>query len=672
MKKAILILAAVMTLSACNSEKNPLLKEWKTPYGMPPFEEFALSDYVPAVKAGIAAQEKEIEAIVNNPAAPTFENTVAALDLSGGLLAKVGGVLFNVAETENSPEMEAVIEEVTPLESAHSDNIYMNKALYERVAAVYKADQSGLTREQQMVLKKYYEAFERNGIGLGEKEQEEMRAINSEISVKSNKLGNNILAESNAFKEQFGISVSAYPTAMTETADRALREKMFKAYSSRGHNGNENDNRQLALDIMDLRIRKARLMGYDNPADYILENKMAGNHETVDAFLADIMKAAVARAKEEIKDMQKIMDRDIAAGLLPKGTKIQPWDWWYYAEKVRNEKYDLDESLTKPYFEIGNVKKGVFLAAKILYGVNVEPLPDVPVYNPEVEAYKLTYDDGSLIGIFTCDYFPRASKRGGAWMNNIRDQYMDADGNDVRPIIVNVANFTSPDAEGHAFLTVDEVQTAFHEFGHALHGFLSKCHYKTVSGTSVARDFVEVFSQFNENWAFQPELLAQYATHYKTGEVIPAELVEKINKSLQFNQGFMTTELCAASILDMKWHELSSIEGIDVDSFEAKACKEMGLIDEIIPRYRTTYFNHIFSSGYSAGYYGYLWAEVLDKDAFAAFEESPNGVFDLALAKKFKETFLEKGGSEEPMTLYKSFRGREPDTTPFLKGRGLL
>jgi peptidyl-dipeptidase Dcp len=458
---------------------------------------------------------------------------------------------------------------------------------------------------------------------------------------------------------------------MTETADRALREKMFKAYSSRGHNGNDHDNRQLALDIMDLRIRKARLMGYDNPADYILENKMAHDHQTVDAFLADIMKAAVAKAKEEIVDMQKVMDRDIAAGLLPKGTKIQPWDWWYYAEKVRKEKYDLDESLTKPYFEINNVKKGIFLAAKTLYGVNVEPLENVPLYNPEVKVYKLTYDDGSLIGIFTCDYFPRSSKRGGAWMNNIRDQYMDENGNDVRPIIVNVANFTSPDADGHAFLTIDEVQTAFHEFGHALHGFLSKCHYKSVSGTSVARDFVEMFSQFNENWAFQPELLAQYATHFETGEVIPAELVEKINNSLRFNQGFMTTELCAASILDMKWHELSSIEGIDVDSFEAKACKEMGLIDEIIPRYRTTYFNHIFSSGYSAGYYGYLWAEVLDKDAFAAFEESPNGVFDLALAKKFKETFLEKGGSEEPMTLYKSFRGREPDTTPMLRARGL-
>ena len=325
---------------------------------------------------------------------------------------------------------------------------------------------------------------------------------------------------------------------------------------------------------------------------------------------------------------------------------------------------------TKPYFEMENVKNGVFECAHMLYGVNFEKLEDVPSYNDVTETYKLTYDDGSLIGIFICDYFPRDSKRGGAWMNNFRDQYRDANGNDVRPIIVNVGNFSSPDENGIALLTVDEVQTAFHEFGHALHGLLSKCNYKTVSGTSVQRDFVETFSQFNENWAFQPELLAKYAKHYQTGEVIPEDLVKKINNALKFNQGFMTTELTAASILDMKWHELSSVEGIDVDSFEAKACKEMGLIDQIIPRYRTTYFNHIFSSGYSAGYYGYLWAEVLDKDAFQAFED--NGVWDLELAKKFKETFLEKGGSEEAMILFHEFRGQDPDTAPMLRGRGLL
>ena len=637
------------------------MQEWDTPYGIPPFDKIKIEHYMPAIKAGIAQQEAEIQAIIDNPAAPTFENTVAALELSGEILSKVTGVLYNLSETENSPEMEALIEEATPLQSQHSDNIYMNKKLYERVAAIYNADQSGLTREQQMVLKKLYEAFERNGIGLSDADQEELRKINTEISTVSNKLSTNLLAENNAFKDEFGISVSAYPTAMTTTEDRALRERMFKAYSSRGHNGNEYDNRELFLKLMDLRTRKAKLMGYDNSADFLLANKMAHDHQTVDEFLDGIMKAAVARAKEEVADMEKIA-----------GFKIEPWDWWYYSEKVRQQKYALDEDMTKPYFEVNNVRKGVFLAAKTLYGVNVEELPDVPKYNPEVIVYKVTDENGNLLGIFSSDYFPRSSKRGGAWMNNFRDQYFDANGKEVRPIICNVANFTSPDENGVALLTVDEVETAFHEFGHALHGLLTKCHYPSVSGTSVTRDFVETFSQFNENWAFQPELLAQYAKHYQTGEVIPQELVDKIINSSKFNQGFATTELCAASILDMKWHELTSIDGINIDGFEEKVCKEMGLIDEIIPRYRTTYFNHIFGGGYSAGYYGYLWAEVIDKDAFAAFEESPNGVWDLDLAKKFKETFLEKGGSEEAMTLFVQFRGREPQSEPFLKGRGLL
>ncbi|MBQ3723277.1 MAG: M3 family metallopeptidase [Bacteroidales bacterium] len=660
-----------MALASC-ARTNPLLQEWKTPYGIPPYEKIKFEDYIPAVKAGIEAHRAELDAIIASEEAPTFENVIAPFDRSGGLLAKVTGVLYNVSETENCPEMEAIIEEATPLLSAHGDGIYMDRDLYAKVAAVYNADQSGLTREQQMVLKKIYDAFERNGVGLDEAAQEELKQINAEMATKINKIGNNILAESNAFKQEFGISVSAYPVAMAETADRALREKMFKAYSSRGHNGNDNDNRALILDVMRLRIRKAQIMGFDNPADYILQDKMAHDHQTVDAFLDDIMKAAVAKARTEVTDMQAVMDEDVKAGVLPAGSKIEPWDWWYYAERVRKAKYDLDENLTKPYFEAGNVKKGLFEAAKILYGVNAEEIKGVPVYNPAVQTYKLTYDDGSLIGIFTTDYFPRDSKRGGAWMNNVRDQWVDAEGNDVRPIIVNVGNFAAPE-NGVALLSVDNVETAFHEFGHALHGLLSKCSYKTVSGTSVARDFVETFSQFNENWAFQPELLAKYATHYQTGEVIPAELVEKILAARTFNQGFMTTELCAASILDMKWHELTEIPAEAgpefIDAFEEKVCKEMGLIEEIIPRYRTTYFNHIFSSGYSAGYYGYLWAEVLDKDAFSKFEE--HGVWDVELARKFKETFLEKGGSEEPMVLFKSFMGREPDTEPFLKGRGL-
>lgn len=662
-----------MIAASCTQRTNPFMTEWDTPYGIPPFEEILPGDYMPAIKAGIKEQNAEIKAIVNCAEEPCFDNVIAPLDRSGSLLAKVTGVLFNVSETDNSPKLEKVVDEATPILSAQDDEIYMNRALYEKVAAVYNADQSGLTREQQMTLKKIYEAFERSGVGLDEAAQKELKAINSEMASKINKIGNNILAESNAFKAEFGISVSAYPVAMAETADRARREKMFKAYSSRGHNGNENDNRQLILDVMRLRIRKAAIMGFDNPADYILENKMAHDHHTVDAFLDGIMKAAVAKAKEEIVDMQAVMDEDVKAGLLPEDSKIEPWDWWYYAEKVRKAKYDLDEDQVRPYFEADNVTEGLFMAASILYGIKVEKVDDVPVYNPAVQTYKIMDEDGSLLGIFTTDYFPRDSKRGGAWMNNVREQYVAADGTEVRPIIVNVGNFASPE-DGVALLTVDNVETAFHEFGHALHGLLTKCNYKTVSGTNVARDFVEMFSQFNENWAFQPEMLAKYASHYQTGEIIPAALVEKINAASKFNQGFMTTELCAASILDMKWHELSEIPadaGVEfIDEFEAKVCEEMGLIDEIIPRYRTTYFNHIFGSGYNAGYYGYLWAEVLDKDAFSKFEE--NGVWDIELARSFRQTFLEKGGSEEPMVLFKSFMGREPDSKPMLKGRGLI
>jgi len=665
MNKILSIAAIAIAMTAC-SRTNPFLTEWDTPYGIPPFDKIRTSDYIPAIRAGIEEQNAEIEAIVSNPDAPTFDNTITPLELSGRTLSKVQGVLFNVSETDRSDALDAVQDEAIPMLSAHSDNISFNKALYRRVAAVYKADQSALTREQQMALKKNFDSFEREGIGLPEAEQNKLREINSRMAELTQKIGNNILAESNAFSEKFGFSVSAYSDRMTSTEDRELRRQYNEAYTSRGHNGNANDNGALILELVSLRTQKAKILGYSSSAAYTLANKMAANPETVDAFLAGIMKAAVAKAKVELADMQKVMDQDIKDGKLPAGSKIEPWDWWYYAERVRKAKYDLDEAVTKPYFKIDNVVNGIFIAARTLYGVNMEKLEGVPSYNPEkVTTYKVSDADGSLLGIFTTDYFPRASKRGGAWMNNIREQYVDAGGNEVRPIIVNVGNLSE-------YLSIDEVQTVFHEFGHALHGLLTKCHYPSVSGTNVTRDFVEMFSQFNENWAFQPELLAQYAIN-GDGEVIPAELVAKINNALKFNQGFMTTELCAASILDMKWHELGSVEGVDIDAFEKKVAAEIGLIPEITFRYRSTYFNHIFGgSGYNSGYYGYLWAEVLDKDAFSVFEASPNGVWDIALAKKFKETFLEKGGSEKPMVLYKSFTGREPDSSAMLRGRGLI
>ena len=664
MKKLILTTMAIAALTACTEQRrNPLLSEWDTPYGIPPYAEIKVEDYMPAIQAGIAEQNREIEDIVNNTEAPTFENTVQALCLSGQTLSKVVGVLFNISETDRTEKLDSVMELAMPLMSEHGDNINFNKPLYDRVATLYHGDQSELTREQQMSLKKVYEGFVRNGVGLDSTQQNRLKEINSELAQKSLKLGNNILAESNAFKSRFGISVSEYPEAMTNTEDREKRREMLMAYTLRGHNGNENDNTQLIKDIMTLRIEQARIMGYDTPAAYYLENKMAHDPQTVDAFLSDIMKVAVAKAKEEVQDMQQLMDEDVAAGRLPAGAKIEPWDWWYYAEKVRKQKYDLDESQVKPYFRLENVEKGIFLAAKKLYGVNMEPLEGMPSYNKEVKTFKVTDEDGSLLGILTTDWLPRDSKRGGAWMNNVRDQYVDAQGQEVRPIICNVGNLAE-------YCSIDDVQTMFHEFGHALHGLLTKCHYSNVSGTSVARDFVELFSQFNENWAFQPELLAEYAKNDK-GEVIPAQLVEKINNSLKFNQGFMTTELCAASILDMKWHELQSVEDIDIDTFEKKVAQEIGLIPEIGFRYRSTYFNHIFNGGYSAGYYGYLWAEVLDKDAFSLFELQEN-VMDTELARKFRKTLMERGGSEEPMTLFKEFAGREPDNTAFLRGRGLI
>ncbi len=663
MKRILAIIVMAVSVMSCHS--NPFLTQWDTPYGIPPFDKIKTSDYIPAVQAGIEQQRKQIEAIISDPAAPTFENTIAPLELSGEILANVEGVLFNVVETDQTSELDAVMEKVIPMLSDHSADINFNKDLYKRVKAVWESDQSSLTREQQMVLKNWYEGFEREGIGLSEEAQGELRKINSRCAELTQRIGNNILAESNAFRERFGFSVSEYPSRMTTTADRELRRAYNEAYRSRGHNGNENDNRALILELVSLRTRKANILGYESSAAFSLSEKMAAKTQTVDAFLAGIMKAATHKAKAELKDMQAVMDQDIKTGLLPEGSRIEQWDWWYYAEKVRRAKYDLDEDLVSTYFKADNVLNGIFTAANMLYGVNVEKITGVPSYNPEkVTTWKVTDSDGSLLGILTTDLFPRPSKRGGAWMNNVRDQYFDAQGNDVRPIIVNVGNLSE-------YMSIDDVQTTFHEFGHALHGMLSRCHYRSVSGTNVKRDFVEMFSQFNENWAFQKELLAIYAKN-DAGEVIPQELVDKINNALKFNQGFMTTELCAASILDMRWHELTSVEGLDIDAFEAKVAEEIGLPKEITFRYQSTYFNHIFGgSEYDSGYYGYLWSEVLDKDAFSIFQASKNGVWDKELAYKFKTTFLERGGSEEPMTLYREFAGREPDSKAMLHARGL-
>ncbi|MBO4756295.1 MAG: M3 family metallopeptidase [Bacteroidales bacterium] len=646
-------------LAACNNQpKNIFLQEWDTPYGTAPFSKIAVSDYMPAFQAGLEEQKANVQKIIDNSAAPTFENTIQALEQASPILDKVTGVFFNLAESDSTPEMQAIEEEMTPKLTEAENEIYMNDKLFARVKAVY--DQSAsLTREQQMAVKKIYQSFERNGVALDEAGKKRFAEISTRLATLSQKFGQNLLAENNAFKEATGLTVSEYYDFMSSCEDRAKREQVFKAYSNRGNNGNANDNNAIVLEILKLRAEQAELLGYPNFAAFQLSNKMAGDPTTVDNFLQPIMDASMKKAKEEMADMKKLA-----------GHKIEAWDYSYYAEKVRAQKYALDESQTKPYFQADSVLKGVFTAAEKIYGIKIEEAPEVEVYNPEVKAYKLSNPDGSLLGIFYRDYYSRSTKRGGAWMNNFREQETG-----VRPIIVNVCNFPSPTAEVPSQLTIDNVQTAFHEFGHALHGFLTQCNYKTVSGTNVARDFVEMFSQFNENFAFVPEILAVYAKDYRNGNPIPTELVEKIQKSLKFNQGFTTGELCAASILDMKWHELSSAElaqftdAQSIRDFETKVCKEMGLVDEIIPRYRTTYFNHIFNSGYSAGYYSYLWSEVLAVDAWEKFKE--DGVFNKATADSFRKTFLEKGGSEEPMVLYKQFRGAEPDPSALMRARGL-
>ena len=651
-------------LTACKqTPENIFLQEWDTPYGTAPFPQITLDQYRPAFDAGLAQQKANIEAIVNNPEAPTFENTILAFEETSPILEKVEGVFFNLSESDSTPEMQAIEEEVQPLITEASNEIMMNEALFARVKAVYEQSES-LTREQQMVVKKIYESFLRNGVGLEPEAKKRFAEINVRLATLSQKFGQNLLAENNAFKEATGITVSEYYDFMGSCPDRAKREEVFKAYSSRGNHGDEHDNNAIVLETLRLRAELAEILGYPNFAAYQLSNKMAGTPETVDNFLQPIMDAAMRGAKAQMKEMEKIA-----------GHKIEAWDWSYYAEQLRAQKYALDESQTKPYFQADSVMKGVFTAASKIYGLQFEEVTgEVEVYEPSVHAYKITDADGSLIGIFYRDYFVRPTKRGGAWMNNFREQKAG-----VRPIIVNVCNFPAPgtdptDAQP-SLLTIDNVQTAFHEFGHALHGFLSQCHYETVSGTSVARDFVEMFSQFNENFAFVPEILANYANNCRTGEPIPAELVEKVRKALTFNQGFMTGELCAASILDMKWHELSSAQlaqftdAQSVRDFETKVCAEMGLIDEIIPRYRTTYFNHIMGSGYSAGYYGYLWSEVLAVDAWEKFKA--DGIFNKETATLFRKTFLERGGSEEPMVLYKQFRGSEPNPEALLRARGL-
>ena len=698
MKKVLILGVMAMSLLACN-QTNPLLEQPNTPFGVPAFDKVKIEHYLPAFEEAIRQNKAEIDAIVNNEDAPTFENTIVALDRSGLLLDRVTGVFFNVLEADGNDEMNAIAEQVSPMLSDLSDGIILNDALFQRVKAVYdEREQLGLNAEQMRLVTQTYKAFADNGANLPEDKKERLKEINQELGLLSLKFGNNVVAETNSDDVKRFITDEALLAGLPESAkaaaaeeaeaaghpgewlftpkrtsftpvlqyceNRELRKQLLMDYTTRGNHDNENDNKAVIIREMELRIERAKLFGYDNPADYILADCMAKNHQTVDAFLASVWAPSLEAAKREAEELQALLEQDLP------GEKLQPWDWWFYAEKLRKAKYDLDEEELKPYFELNNVRKGAFGVATKLYGLQFEKLENMPIYNPEVEVFKVTEADGSLVGILYTDYFPRAGKRPGAWMNNILPQYIDAEGVDHRPVIINVGNFNKPTAGNPSLLSMDDVETLFHEFGHALHGLLSKAHYKSLSGTNTPRDFVELPSQFMENYAYEPEVLKTYAFHYETGEVIPDELIEKINKASAFNQGFVTTELLSASILDMDFHELTSAEGLDVNAFEAESLKKMGMIDEIIVRYRPTFYNHIFTTGYEAGYYSYTWSAVLDADAFAAFKETGD-LFEAETAKRFRH-LLEQGGTRDAQELYLEFRGKEADPKYLLIRKGFV
>jgi peptidyl-dipeptidase Dcp len=678
------------------SQTNPLLKEYDTPFNVPPFDLIKNEHLIPAFREGIKQQAEIIESIANNPEYPNFENTILAYEYSDYLISEVSGVFYNLLSANTNPELQKIASEIAPEISAHNDNILLNDKLFARIKLIYEKRESFTNPEQIRLIEEIYKKFVRGGSNLDDTKKARLREINKDLSVLKLKFGENLLAETNGFKliiedkkDLSGLPESVISGAyeagkesgmegkwvftlqnpslipfLQYSDKRDLREKIWIAYSLRGNNDNENDNKEIIVKILNLKLESAKLLGFNTTANFILDDCMAKKPENVFDFLNKLWKPALDVAKKEEMELQTLIDKEGG------NFKLQPWDWRYYSEKLKKEKYDLDEEMLKPYFELENVKKGIFYLANRLYGLNFKKLDNMPKYNDEVQVFEVLDGDDSHIGIYYQDLHPRAGKRGGAWMNNYRDQYISKDGKNIYPIITNVCNFSRPAGDLPALLTYDEVETLFHEFGHALHGFLSKCTYKSLSGTSVARDFVELPSQINENWVDEPEMLEVYARHYKTGEVIPKDLIEKLDKSSQYGQGFATTEYLAASILDMEYHTLTKDLTVSPMEFEKNILVDKyGLIPEIISRYKSTYFNHIFNSGYTAGYYSYIWAEVLDADAFELFKQK--GIFDKATAESFRKNILERGNTEEPMVLYKKFRGAEPSIEPLLKKRGL-
>ena len=699
------MLLFLLVISACtspeknNEMKNPLLTEFNTPFGVPPFDLIKMEHFIPATEEAMEINLQEIEAIISNPETPDFNNTIIALERAGSLLDQVNSVFGNLNSSLTGPEMQEIATKLSPKKSAHRDAIRMNDALFARVKSVYEEQETpNLEGEDAKLLEETFKYFVRGGANLAADDKEKLKAINKDLSLASVKFGQNVLAEINNFKLVIdneedlsglpeGLKAGAAETAsengeegkwmftiqkpsmlpfLTYADNRDLRQQLHTAYFLIGNNDNENDNKEIIKTIVKLRAERAQLLGYNSHADYILEENMAKNAETVQKFLLKVWEPGLAKAKRELADLQEMVKNE------GNDFEIESWDWWYYTEKLRQEKYALDEGALSEYFVADNVRDGAFQLATNLYGLQFEQKTDVPKYHEDVQVFEVKEADGTHVGILYMDFFPRASKRAGAWMSEYRGQKI-IDGEDIRPVVTTNFNFTKPQGDTPSLLTPDEVSTTFHEFGHALHGLLSNCTHGSLAGTSVARDFVELPSQIMENWVFEPEVLKTYAKHYETGEIIPDDLVKKLEASSHFNQGFITTEYMSATFLDKAYHELS-VEDADIEDineFEKKTMADLGLIDEIIVRYRSPYFSHVFAGGYAMGYYAYIWAEVLDSDAFNAFKETGD-IYNKEVADAFRSNVLSKGGTVDPMELYLAFRGKAPDPNALLVKRGLL
>ncbi|MBR5832119.1 MAG: M3 family metallopeptidase [Bacteroidales bacterium] len=702
MTKRILTISCIaLMLGACGSKKdvmkdNPFLTEWNTPYGVPPFDQIKTEHYLPAFEEAMRQQKAEIDSIVNNTEVPTFENTIEALEYSGALLDKVSAVFFNLSECENNEAMEEIAEKISGPLSKHSDDINLNADLFARIKTVYEQkDSLGLNGEQMRLLEETYKGFVRGGANVPAEKQARFREINEQLSLLSLRFGNNVLGATNQYKlvvddktKLAGLTEDQLAAALEAGADdpatkgkyvftlhnpsllpflsncenRELRKEIWTAYANRCTSG-AYDNTAIIDSIVNLRLERANILGFESHAAYTLDDCMAKTPQAVEELLMNVWRPAIAKAKkeaEEYKAMIKAEGSDF---------ELEPCDWRYYSEKLRKEKYNLNDEEIRPYFSLAKVVDGVFDVSNKLYGLTFAENKEIPTYNKEAVVYEVSRE-GQVIAILYMDFHPRASKRSGAWMTEFRGQYETKDGQNVIPIISLVCNFTKPTADKPSLLTFDEAETLFHEFGHGLHGMLSKCHYKSLAGTSVSRDFVELPSQIMENWCRNSEVMKTYAKHYETNEVISDELIKKIENAGTYGQGFVNAELIAASLLDFQYHIITTPTKITLPEFEDKAMGGIGLIPEIISRYKSTYFQHIFSGGYSCGYYSYTWAAVLDNDAFEAFNQ--NGLFDQATADAFRTNVLERGNTEDPMVLYKRFRGQDPSITPLLRNRGLL